>query len=180
MFTQLQLTWVEIQLNRLCYWTVSYYKWYVWWFTTISNIENRCIYLVLHNTTRYHQDRISYLKISCSRSSSCFCLIITPSMMALSSGVRWDRSGPVFSMPSPFRHHPSHKKLPLGERPNEAPRHYCTPSTVKQLFPHGANRKNRDDGGGVAHDFAKIVFRWSLSGFGAEYRGWYYPFIRFS
>lgn len=32
--------------------------------------------------------------ISCSRSSSCLWRIITDSMMALSSGVKWDRSGP--------------------------------------------------------------------------------------
>lgn len=35
-----------------------------------------------------------YLMISCSRSSSCFCRTMTDSMMARSSGVRWDRSGP--------------------------------------------------------------------------------------
>lgn len=32
--------------------------------------------------------------ISCSLISSCWCLIMTDSMICLSSGVRWDRSGP--------------------------------------------------------------------------------------
>lgn len=35
----------------------------------------------------------THLIISFSRSSSCFCLIMTLSMIARSSGVRWDKSG---------------------------------------------------------------------------------------
>lgn len=52
------------------------------------------------------------LIISCSLCSSCFCRTITDSMMALSSGVRWDKSGPssivlTLANHSTIQHYPS-------------------------------------------------------------------------
>lgn len=58
-----------------------------------------------------------YLIISCSRSSSCFWRIITDSMMARSSGVRWDRSGPPSSILALFRHHTRRQSYPLDDSP---------------------------------------------------------------
>lgn len=57
--------------------------------------------------------------ISCSRSSSCFCRSITDSMMARSSGVRCERSGPSSMLP-PANHHTS--QLPYGQPVSSAHR----------------------------------------------------------
>lgn len=54
--------------------------------------------------------------ISCSRSSSSFCRTMTDSMMARSSGVKWDKSGPS-SMLALVGHHPGCPAYPSMERP---------------------------------------------------------------